>query len=56
MTPSDYAAALALAYALLVAVVAASTSLLDGWIDAHRRRRAQREDAYRRLLDGSWFR
>lgn len=55
---SDYVLPVILAAALLVSVVLAATSLLDGWIDARRRRRLEREelDAYREFLGGAWFR
>lgn len=58
MTSSDYAAAVLLAGALLVAVLAASTTILDAFLDARARRRRERAEltAYREFLDGRWFR
>lgn len=58
MSRGDYGAAILLAAALLVGVLAASTTLLDAWIDARRRRRLERleREAYREFLDGRWFR
>lgn len=55
---TDYVLPLALAVVLLLASLAAATSLLDAWIDRlHRRRRDRAElDAYRSFLDGGWWR
>lgn len=56
MSALDYAAPLVLACALVVAVLCASTSLLDGWIDARRRRELDRREreAWRAFRDGGW--
>lgn len=57
----DYASAVILAGATCLAAVMASTSLLDGFIDARRRRAAARRNARtdaaaREFLSGRWQR
>jgi hypothetical protein len=54
MTLDAYLAAVVLAFALLVATLVASTSCLDAFLDARRRRRLERGS--RAFYDGRWSR
>ena len=56
MTAVEYALAVLLGCAVCILAVAASSSLLDGWLDARRRRARDRDEleAWRRFHDGGW--
>lgn len=58
VTAVEYAVAVILASFVCLLAVAASTRVLDRWIDAYRARRrdAAELDAYRRFFDGEWWR